>query len=206
MCCLQGCVSLPNVSLLPDPLMNLLTNNTNESKEFRKSIRLYNSIWAFTSVSANIDEKLLEATTGTFTYRINGAIHYKMSIFILDANHKPEFSQIYIYDSDMQSSIRTGMYPLAIKANILNIIQSLLNEANPYVKIYQQVGEMLRIDPSQELNIILKNITTKDKTLNKPTANEIAVLMIEYDSQMTGRISQQSLKENTRKPVSTILY
>lgn len=98
-----------------------------------------------------------------------------------NSDKQPQFSQIYIYDSEMQTTIRTGLFPKSIKAAILNIIQNLLNQYNPYVQIYKQAGELIRKDPSISLNIVLKSNTSKDKTFNKPTSNEIAVLMINGD-------------------------
>jgi L-ribulose-5-phosphate 3-epimerase UlaE len=61
----------------------------------------------------------------------------------------------------MQSSIRTGMFPLAIKAEILNIIQNVLLLRNPYVKIYKQAGELWRENLSIEMNIVIKSIISQ---------------------------------------------
>ena len=80
--------------------------------------------------------------------------------------HRPQFSQIYIYDSQMQSSIRAGMFPKIIRSEILNTIQRLLELHNPYVRIYMQAGETLRKDPSREFNIVLKSSVTNDRTKN----------------------------------------
>lgn len=115
-CCLQGKIDLPPLNPIPQEIMELLSINTKEAKEFKTSIRLYNSILAFTSSSANIDQNLIQATAGVYTYRINGAIHHKLSSYLPNPNFKPHFSQIYIYDSEMQASIRTNMFPHAIKA------------------------------------------------------------------------------------------
>jgi hypothetical protein len=174
-CCLQGSIDLPKTIPIHNELKDILVSD----KEFRTSIRLYNSILGFTSVAANVDEELMKAKVGVYNYRINGGIHHKLSHFEPKNDTQANFSQIYIYDSQMQASIRAGMFPRVIKADILNKIQSLLLSHNPYVNVYQQAGEMLRKDPSLELNIVLKNNTSKDKTLNKPTSDEIAVLMVE---------------------------
>ena len=179
-CCLQGAIELQQNLNLPDTIKSLLTSDTAETKQFRNAIRLYNSILAFTSVSANVDEKLLAATSGVYTYRINGAMHHKLSDLIPNNGQSQKFSQIYILDADLQSTHRSGMYPKAINANILNIIQTELNKNNPYVQIYQQAGIKLRENPSMELNIVLKSKKV-DRTFNKPSSDEIAVLMIDDD-------------------------
>ena len=60
--CLQGQVDLPLINEIAPEILELLTANSNDGKQFRTSIRLYNSILAFTSISANIDESLIAAT------------------------------------------------------------------------------------------------------------------------------------------------
>ena len=87
----------------------------------------------------------------------------------------------------MQSSIRTGMYPKAIKASILNTFQRLLELNNPYVRIYKQAGERLRIEPSTKLDIVIKANVKNDRTKNKPSVDEIAVLMIDDDQTIDKR-------------------
>jgi hypothetical protein len=87
-----------------------------------------------------VDESLLSANVGAYTYRINGSVHHHISKYYSNDSSLDKFSQIYFYDPDIQSSIRTGMYPKAISANILNKFQNYLNRLNPYVKIFQQAG------------------------------------------------------------------
>jgi hypothetical protein len=199
-CCNSGKIVLDKQIKLPDFLKNLLISNDTIGKKFRSAIRLYNSILSFASVSANIDEKLMPANQGVYTYRINGRIHHKLSSMLPRDNNQPKFSQIYIYDSEMQTAIRSGMFPQSINIEILNQIQNLLIQFNPYVKIYKQAGELLREKPSIALNIIIKSNKTKDKTLNAPTSNEIAVLMVnsEEENQSTSRDVVVKLKTESQ--------
>jgi hypothetical protein len=140
-CCLQGTIDLPPLHDMPKEVFDYISADCADGLHFKSGIRLYNSTLAFTSSSAKVDESLMAATTGTYTYRINGAIHHSISSYLPNPNYKPKFSQIYVYDHDMQITIRAGMFPKAIKASILNTIQRLLELNNPYVKIYMQAGE-----------------------------------------------------------------
>jgi hypothetical protein len=180
-CCMNGQVALPELSTVPKEMLDLLTINTKQNIEFKTHIRLYNSLLAFTSSSANVDESLMRANTGVYTYRINGAVHHKLSNYLHNPEYKPHFSQIYIYDADMQSNIRANMFPHVIKASILNTIQDLLEMNNPYVRIYMQAGKLVNSSPDTQYNIVLKADVRTDRTKNKPTSNEIAVLMVEDD-------------------------
>jgi hypothetical protein len=154
-CCLQGSIKLPADIPLPSPILNLLTDQTPKSVNFRNSIRLYNTILSFTSMSANEDKTLAHNTLGNkkkqfnimkiknlkfkikgvYNFRIQGAVHHKISNFHSEDVKKAGFSQIYIYDSEMQSNIRNTMFPNTIDSSILNIIQNILIEKNPYVRI-----------------------------------------------------------------------
>jgi hypothetical protein len=180
-CCLSGTVSIKDFNAYPAHLLNLIKSNNNDSRDFLQSIRLYNSILSFTSVSANLDERLLSRDRGVYTYRINGSIHHHISSFESENQKKAKFSQIYIYDPEMQSSIRTGMFPKAIKASVLNLFQEFLQQNNPYVQIYMHAGELLRQDKGKEVNIVLKTNLSKDKTKNTPTTNEVAALIVDND-------------------------
>jgi hypothetical protein len=178
---MNGQVALPELSPIPKEMYDFLTINTNQNIEFKTHIRLYNSLLAFTSSSANVDESLMRATSGVYTYRINGSVHHKLSNYLPNPDYKPHFSQIYIYDADMQSNIRTNMFPHAIKASILNTIQRLLEMNNPYVRVYMQAGKLINNSPETQYNIVLKADVRTDRTKNKPTSNEIAVLMVDDD-------------------------
>ena len=114
--CLNGTVSITLLNPLPLELFDLITQISVESKKFRTHIRLYNSILAFTTSSAKVDESLLKATSGVYTFRINGSVHHKLSSYLPSSTNSPKFSQIYIYDSEMKSSIRSGLFPKVINS------------------------------------------------------------------------------------------
>ncbi len=61
LCCLNGAIDLPKTKPIPTEILELLTHNDKEAKEFRKSIRLYNNLLSFTSTSAKVDENLLKS-------------------------------------------------------------------------------------------------------------------------------------------------
>ena len=127
-CCLQGSLDIPILNKIPNELYQLISAQNRSGKDLRTSIRLYNSILAFTSISANVDNSLMSAETEVYTYRINGAVHHKISSYSPNTNFKPQFSQIYIYDSEMQSQIRSGMFPNVINSDILNAFQNFLEK------------------------------------------------------------------------------
>ena len=54
MCCSNGKVDLPVLADPPEPIKQLLTGTTEESKHFLKNIRKYNSAFQMTSFGAKI--------------------------------------------------------------------------------------------------------------------------------------------------------
>ncbi|CAF0947889.1 unnamed protein product [Brachionus calyciflorus] len=182
-CCAKGRVSLPSQNPLPEPLFKLLTDSSADAENFRTNIRLYNKILSFTSINTNYDRNLMKATNGIYTYKINGPVIQRISNLKPDDPNHPSFSQIYIYDPEFQSKYRLGNFGSNIKINTLNELQQVLNNYNPYVKIYQQLGKRLRTDPTLNLNIMLKKSSFKDKRYNLPTTQEIAALISNEESQ-----------------------
>lgn len=176
-CCYLGNISLPLQQPTPTFLKELLIGNNTISNYFKSNIRLFNSILSFTSSSCKVDRQLLSADCGTYTYRISGNVHHSIGSYLPENGEKPKFSQIYIYDKSFQTKIRNDMFP-ELKKDILEKLQDLLHEHNPYVQIFQQVGKKLQTEPSKQINIVLKNNYDKDKRYNTPSSDEIAVLMV----------------------------
>ncbi|RNA18930.1 hypothetical protein BpHYR1_000594 [Brachionus plicatilis] len=158
-----------------------MENNKN-AKDFKSAIRLYNSILSFTSVGCKLDESLLSANKGTYTFRMSGGLHHSISHYMPPNGQIPKFSQIYIFDQQLQTQLRNNMFSdnkrIKLDDKLIEELQNYLHKVNPYVDIYQQVGKKLQANPHEQINIILKNNYTKDKRYNTPTTDEIAVLMI----------------------------
>lgn len=68
-CCKNGKVKLPNFSEPPQVLQDLLTGTNREASLFQKNMRLYNSIFAFTSTGVNLDPSV---ANGINSFRIQG--------------------------------------------------------------------------------------------------------------------------------------
>ena len=130
-------------------------------------------------MNVNVNKNLMSQTNGVYTYRICGTVHHKIGDLLPRNNHKPAFSQIYIFDAKEQFEIRKSLLN-EIDSGILNLLQDMLHEVNPYVHIYQQAGLVLRA--TLQINIVLKSNYDIDKRFNLPTSDEIAVLMIENET------------------------
>ncbi len=69
LCCENGKVLLPSLPATPQELEVLLTNKENSVVKFRDQIRMYNSVLAFTSFGAKVDESVTGGL-GPYSFRI----------------------------------------------------------------------------------------------------------------------------------------
>jgi hypothetical protein len=69
LCCENGKVLLSNLPTTPQELEVLLTNKESSAVKFRDQIRMYNSVLAFTSFGAKVDESMMRGP-GPYSFRI----------------------------------------------------------------------------------------------------------------------------------------
>ena len=77
-CCLDGQIVLASLKEASPTLYTFLTTKDANNTPYVDKIRAYNSILAFTSLGANIDEELANAREGVYTFRIQGALYHQI--------------------------------------------------------------------------------------------------------------------------------
>jgi hypothetical protein len=170
MCCAKGKLTMAPIKPLPSFLDILLKKSDAESRVFRKYIRLYNSIFSFTSMRANVDENLANMNNGVYTYRIHGSVYQSIGPKQPDKNDEAKFAQIYIYDQSSQIDRRSSIFECLDK-NIIIQIQNFLLVYNKFLKVKYNAGERLRVEPSLELSIVIRSdirIVSDKNRYNKP--------------------------------------
>lgn len=110
LCCRGGKISLKPYKKPPATLDTLLEFDGDAcSKRFLKLIRSYNSLFAFTSFGANIDNTINNGTA-PYVFKINGVVHHRIGSLIPQRGTKPKFAQLYIYDTEHETQNRLGMF------------------------------------------------------------------------------------------------
>jgi hypothetical protein len=102
----------------------------------------------------------------------------------------PAFSQIYIYSSDPgeQVQFRISYHHDMLDLTIVHALQSMLRRSNPYIEMFLTASERLAQTSNVALCIKLVAGPHYDsRRYNRPTANEIAVIMVGTDEQPTIR-------------------
>jgi hypothetical protein len=98
-CCMKGKVSIPYLKKPPTLLWNLINGYDQRSAHFRKYIRSYNSMFAFTSLGGNIETNSNDGV-GPPQFVLSGQNYHRIgSLLPREETHRPKFAQLYIYDT-----------------------------------------------------------------------------------------------------------
>lgn len=180
-CCDSGKVSLP---LLPDPpaaLRQLFTDETRDAKQFREHIRQYNSAFAFISLGVDVDETINgrdRSNPAPYVFRIHGELCHRSGSLLPGPGRAPRYAQTYIYDPraalDERQRRNTNLSPA-----ILQTLQNVLLQCNPYVAIFQHAHEVLCNYPADaDVNVRLIADPKQDRRrYNLPSADDVAILL-----------------------------
>jgi len=88
LCCENGKVLLPNLPATPQKLEVLLTNKESNAVKFRDQIHMYNSVLAFTSLGAKVDESVTRGP-GPYSFRIQGELYHKIGSLCPTEGQRP---------------------------------------------------------------------------------------------------------------------
>jgi hypothetical protein len=77
LCCKNGKVLLLNLPATPQDLEVLLTSKESSAIRFQNQIRTYNSVLAFTSLGAKVDESVT-GSPRPYSFRIQGELYHKI--------------------------------------------------------------------------------------------------------------------------------
>lgn len=95
LCCNGGKVRVPDFFAPPPFLADLLLFDGDRlAKIFLTKIRLYNCLFAFTSMGAKIDRSVNDSC-GPPVFKICGVVHHRMDS-LTQNNTKPKFPELYI--------------------------------------------------------------------------------------------------------------
>jgi hypothetical protein len=172
-CCKKRRVILPELEKPPKYLRNLLKND----REFQTNIRAYNSVLAFASLGADFDRELIEKK-GNYCFRIHGSVYHFIGSLLPENPKDAKFAQIYIYDTDFQTNIRTNLMPTLNKETLIGL-QAMIQEYNPYVELFKTAASSMQSSNESDLQMIIKSdLQGQDiRTYNKPTSDDIAVVI-----------------------------
>jgi hypothetical protein len=98
-CCKNGKIDLPELQEPPVFLEQLLNGDDQRSKNFRKNIRSYNSMFAFTSTGGVVDKEINKGH-GPYVFRMHGQNYHHIGTLLPEEGNQPCWVQLYIYDTE----------------------------------------------------------------------------------------------------------
>jgi hypothetical protein len=92
---------LPALKEPPAYLIKLLKKeNGKRSKNYMQNIRLYNSMFTFTSMGGKVDKEINKGN-GPFVFKMNGMnYHHIGTLLPKEEGDRPRWAQLYIYDTE----------------------------------------------------------------------------------------------------------
>ena len=148
-CCLDGKVSPPALSEYPDELKNLLSSNSARGNGFRKLIRVYNNLFSFASMSANIRPP---PGHGPPCFRICGQICHWYGSLLPAENNTPMYNQLYIIEAGQALNQRMAN-PSATDCDraVMEEIQTVLNRDSRFAAAYRNMKEIEEAEQAQAI-------------------------------------------------------
>ncbi|XP_050380064.1 uncharacterized protein LOC126797485 [Argentina anserina] len=205
-CCQKGRVKLEKSKPTPDLLEQYLNpDNGRDSVRFRQNIRLYNSMFAYTSMGAKIDYGINNGCA-PYVFKICGQVHHLIGSMLPQCGEAPKYAQLYIYDTCNEVSNRMNAidpsHTSKIELNIVVALIEMFDRLSELTKTYRAIRDRFQSDSLPSLNMTILAPQSRDnKQYERPTNDEIGGLVVgdigEFDSNKD--IIVQSTDGNLRR-------
>ena len=209
-CCNKGNVAVDLLREPPAYLKDLYDNLETSGRHFKDNIRRYNAAFAFSSVRC----EPVNPGMPNIPFQIHGQMYHIQGPLMNDVPENSSFAQLYIYDTQFATAVRSSRY-VELDRNIIGNITTILHEVNGLVHTYKHAHQVLsaadqgnddtlsaRILPSLRIQLI----TGPDRrTENLPTASEVAMIIPDESSSASFRDVRIYLRNSTNEfPYTTI--
>ena len=174
-CCKQGKVQIETLKEPPYPLNDLLFNRSPDSKLFFNNIRNYNSAFQMTSFGASkiITENFMP------TFKIQGQVYHRIGKIYPEKINDEKCLQIYFMGNNEEEVNRRNEHFPFLRHSLLKELQDLLHNNNDKIK---EIKYALERNNEPHFKLVIKEnyrpTYEHARRFNKPTTNEVAILMI----------------------------
>jgi hypothetical protein len=139
---------------------------------------MYNSVLAFTSLGAKVDESVTGGP-GSYSFRIQDEVYHKIGSLCPVEGQRPQFAQLYIHDTKRKHQNRHAVMP-SLDPMMLDRLLTMMYNINPYVEVFKMARDMMAIE-GVPMDMKLRFIASRTKDArryNVPTADEVVALMV----------------------------
>ncbi|KAJ1693623.1 hypothetical protein LUZ63_010321 [Rhynchospora breviuscula] len=194
LCCREGRVKLNLLEEHPKPLRSLLDPSSGpDSIHFINSLRVYNSMFAFTSMGARIDSQINRAP-GPYVFRVSGQVCHRMGSLLPAEGQRPTYAQLYMYDTANEVQNRMTLFPgsagsPAPREHIVSQVAEMLYQHNPIAQGFRSVRDRLGSDNASDFQIhIASSRAGAGLQYSVPVAEEVVGLVVgDFDQQHSTR-------------------
>jgi len=139
---------------------------------------MYNSVLAFISFGAKVDESVIGGP-GSYSFHIQGEFYHKIGSLCPIEGQRPQFAQLYIHDMKREHQNYHAVMP-SLDPTTLDRLLTMMYNINPYVEVFKMARDMMATEGApMDLKLCLIASQTKDaRQYNVLTANEVAALMV----------------------------
>ncbi|XP_074342285.1 uncharacterized protein LOC141679779 [Apium graveolens] len=181
LCCANGEIRLQKEQSTPSYLWQLY-NDKQKGPKFKDIIRIYNSMFAFTSTGGRVDHSI-NCGGAPYIYRLNGQNHHIFGSLIPDDGNDPMFCQLYIYDTSNEIANRMKWISVndgqVIHVEIVEGLIRILDETNELVKEFRSHRDRFEQDKVADLEITLKVSRVESEMENHIIpADDVAGIMV----------------------------
>ncbi|GJS05279.1 DNA helicase PIF1, ATP-dependent [Tanacetum coccineum] len=181
LCCKEGKIRLPKFNPTPQPLHNLLNYNDPATARFRDQIRVYNSMFSYTSFRARIDH-LINNRRGVYTFRVNGQSYHRIGSLLPKEGTQPRYAQLWFFDTEnevsnhMRAFIDTDNRD-GVDAATMHTLTQMLDQYSLVAKAFRMARNWCHSHASVNVELHLLSERTNARQYNKPTVAEVAALI-----------------------------
>ncbi|XP_052107741.1 uncharacterized protein LOC127740617 isoform X1 [Arachis duranensis] len=183
LCCMNGKVVLPLLKRVPQVLEDLHCGDHDQGRHFRKNIRKYNSMFAFTSMAGKVNRSINNGIAPP-NFSISGQNYHSIGSLIPTKNDRPRFAQLYIYDTENEiqsriSAVRSTESTSILESQIVNRLKDMLDTCNPLAKSFRSARDRFSNGKTSEIKLrLIRKRETDGRVYNLPTASEVAILIV----------------------------
>ncbi|XP_021721222.1 uncharacterized protein LOC110688767 [Chenopodium quinoa] len=135
-----------------------------DAKHFRRYIRLYNNMFAFTSLGGKTDAK----KKGIYVFKLHVQIYHNLSSLI-PGDEGPKYMLLYFYDGQVEAEKHLCCFP-KLREDVLAVLMKV-TELNPYARFFRSLKD-ISITESTEI-MLIKTTVLDQRVYNAPSTNEL---------------------------------
>ncbi|XP_038709423.1 uncharacterized protein LOC120004225 isoform X1 [Tripterygium wilfordii] len=184
LCCRLGRIKIPPLKDPPQPLKDLFDYNGGKScKLFRQNLRSYNSLFGFTSMGGKIDVDINRGQ-GPYVFKINGQNHHLIGSLLPMDGQRPQFAQLYVYDTENEISNRMDALQRfginhQLDRDVVDQLIKMFDNVNPLVKAFRMARDRFKSGEQRSVSLVLSaKRSTDGLQYNSPSFPEMAGLIV----------------------------